>query len=68
MPIDHWFLYRAIFLMAGIFVLGSIILSVYVSPLFLLFTGFVGGMLIIFSLTGFCPMAILFSKLGLKDK
>ncbi|MCK8058525.1 MULTISPECIES: DUF2892 domain-containing protein [unclassified Fusibacter] len=46
-------------LIAGIFVLGSVILSVTVSQYFLYFTGLVGTMLIISATTGFCPMELI---------
>lgn len=68
LPTNKWFLERAVFLVAGIFVLSSVLLGVYVSAYFLFFTGFVGGMMINFSLTGFCPMAILLNKLGIREK
>lgn len=41
---------------AGLFVLGSLALGVWVNPVWLLFTAFVGLNLFQSSLTGFCPL------------
>jgi uncharacterized membrane-anchored protein len=57
---------RAMFRFAGIMVLLSVVLTVYVSPLFVWFTVFIGANLLQSSFTGFCPAAIVFRKLGLK--
>ncbi|WP_458413758.1 DUF2892 domain-containing protein [Schinkia sp. CFF1] len=54
-------------LVAGLFVLASVLLSLLVSTNWLYFTGFVGAMLIISSLTGFCPMALLLKAIGIKE-
>lgn len=63
---NGWSVERAVFLGAGVFVLGSVIFGFTISGYWFYFTAFVGGMLINFSLTGWCPMAILFDKLGLE--
>lgn len=68
MPTDRWFLERVIYLVAGVFVLGSVLLGAYVSAYFYLFTGFVGLMMINFALTGYCPMAIFLKNLNIKEK
>lgn len=68
MPTDRWFLERVIYLVAGIFVSASVALGVYVSPYFLLFTAFVGLMLINFAITGYCPMAIFLRNLEIREK
>jgi hypothetical protein len=65
---DSWFLERVVFLMAGIFILGSVILGFTVSQNFFYFTGLVGFMQLFFSVTGLCPMAILLDKAGIKGK
>lgn len=57
-----------IHLLAGIFVLGSVLLSIFVNSNWLFFTGFVGFMLIIASLTGFCPMAFILKAIGVKEE
>lgn len=55
---------RAVLMFAGLMVLLSLALSHYVSPWFYLLTAFVGLNLIQASITGFCPAAMVFRKLG----
>ncbi len=57
---------RIVFAVAGAFVLISVILGYYVSPWFLLFTGFVGLNLFQSAFTGFCPLASILKKIGQK--
>lgn len=54
------------FMFAGGMVLLSVVLTVFVSPLFMWLTVFVGANLMQSSITGFCPAAIIFKKLGAK--
>ena len=56
---------RAIFAFAGVMILLSVALVHFVSPWWLLLTAFVGLNLLQSSVTGFCPAAIVFRKLGL---
>lgn len=56
---------RAVFAFAGVMVLLSLALAHFVSPLWLWFTAFVGLNLLQSSITGFCPAAIVFRKLGI---
>jgi hypothetical protein len=58
---------RAVMAFAGIMILASVLLSVYVSPYWLALTAFVGLNLLQASITGFCPAAMIFSKLGLRS-
>ena len=51
---------------AGFMVLLSVVLTAVVSPLFMWFTVFIGVNLIQSSITGFCPAATIFRKLGLR--
>jgi hypothetical protein len=55
---------RAVLMFAGLMVLLSLALGYYVSPWFYLLTVFVGLNLIQASITGFCPAAMVFRKLG----
>ncbi|MBN8968330.1 MAG: DUF2892 domain-containing protein [Rhizobiales bacterium] len=55
---------RAVMMFAGFMVLLSLALGHYVSPWFYLLTVFVGLNLIQASITGFCPAAMVFRKLG----
>ena len=57
---------RSVMLFAGIMVLVSVALTVWVSPLWMWFTVFIGANLIQASFTGFCPAAIIFRKLGVR--
>lgn len=57
---------RSVLAFAGAMVLLSVALTVWVSPLFVWFTVFIGLNLLQSSLTGFCPAAMLFRKLGIK--
>lgn len=58
---------RSVLLFAGIMVLLSVVLTAYVSPYFVWFTVFIGVNLIQSSFTGFCPAAMLFKALGVKE-
>ncbi|SET18401.1 MULTISPECIES: DUF2892 domain-containing protein [Marinobacter] len=55
-------------LMAGVFVLISILLAHYVSPWWLLFTGFIALNLIQSAFTKWCPAMAILKKLGLKEE
>lgn len=57
---------RSVMLFAGCMVLLSVLLTAYVSPLFVWFTVFIGLNLIQSSFTGFCPAAIVFKKMGIR--
>lgn len=62
-----WYLERAIWLIAGLMTLLSLALTYLFSPYWLILTALVGVNLIVFSLTGFCVMANVLVKLGLKS-
>ncbi|MFN4128456.1 MAG: DUF2892 domain-containing protein [Paracoccaceae bacterium] len=57
---------RSVLLFAGVMVLLSVALTLWVSQWFMLFTVFIGVNLIQSSFTGFCPAAMLFRVLGAK--
>lgn len=63
---DKWYLERLVWLIAGIIVLTSTLLGVYTSKYWFILTGLAGFNMIIFSLTGFCPMAVILNKAGIK--
>jgi len=48
---------------AGIFVMGSVALGVWVNPAWFYFTAFVGFNLVQSSLTGFCPLERVLGRL-----
>ena len=56
----------AVLRFAGVMVLLSVVLTVWVSPLFVWFTVFIGLNLIQSSVTGFCPAASVFRMFGVK--
>ena len=58
---------RGIFMFAGIMILVSLALGYFVSDYWYLLTAFVGVNLIQSSITGFCPAAAVFKKLGMKS-
>ncbi len=58
---------RAVLAFAGVMILLSLALTHFVSPWFWLFTAFIGLNLLQSSLTGFCPAAIVFRKLGVSS-
>ena len=57
---------RAVLVFAGIMVLLSVVLTWTVSAWFLWFTVFIGVNMLQASVTGFCPAAIVFRKLGVR--
>ncbi|APH71998.1 YgaP family membrane protein [Aquibium oceanicum] len=57
---------RSVLAFAGFMVLLSVALTVWVSPLFVWFTVFIGLNLLQSSFTGFCPAAALFKRFGVK--
>ena len=57
---------RAVLAVAGSFILVSLLLAHFHSENWLWFTAFVGANLLQSAFTGFCPMAILLKKLGVK--
>lgn len=57
---------RSVLAFAGAMVLLSVALTLWVSPLFVWFTVFVGLNLLQSSITGFCPAATVFRRLGVK--
>jgi len=57
---------RLVIAIAGSFILISLLLAHYHSELWLWFTAFVGANLLQSAFTGFCPMARILEKLGVK--
>ena len=58
---------RMVFAVAGAFIIASVALGIWVHPNWLYFTNFIGLMLFQSAFTKFCPMDILFRKLGIKS-
>jgi hypothetical protein len=57
---------KLVFRIAGSFILISLLLSQVHSPYWLLFTAFVGANMLQSSFTGFCLMATILKKIGIK--
>jgi Protein of unknown function (DUF2892) len=57
---------RIVLAFAGTVVLASLALGIYVSPNWFWLTAFVGANLFQSSFTGFCPLAAILKKLGVK--
>lgn len=57
---------RIVMAFAGAMVLISLFLSWVHSPYWLFFTAFVGANLLQASFTGFCPLAIILKKIGIR--
>ena len=57
---------KAVMAFAGTVVLAGLALAQWVSPWWLLLTAFAGLNMIQASITGFCPAAMAFKRLGVK--
>jgi len=62
MTIERW-----VMAVAGFFILISVNLAVFYSINWLWFTGFVGLNLLQAAFTGFCPLAVILKKFGVKS-
>lgn len=58
---------KAVLAFAGLMVLVSVALAYLVSPWWLLLTAFAGLNMLQASVTGFCPAAMIFKKLGFRS-
>ena len=58
---------RAVLAFAGSVVIVSLVLAHFISPWWLLLTLFVGLNLLQASFTGFCPLAMILRRLGVKS-
>ena len=57
---------RSVLAFAGVMILVSLALTLWVSPYWLWFTAFIGANLIQSSFTGFCPAASIFRLFGIR--
>jgi hypothetical protein len=64
--IGYWHIPRAIYLIGGLFIVVSVLLALFIDNRWLYFTLFVGTLFMSFALTGYCPMALILDKLGLR--
>ncbi|RMD71026.1 MAG: DUF2892 domain-containing protein [Gammaproteobacteria bacterium] len=58
---------RLVRIVAGSFILLSLLLSVYHSPYWLWFTAFVGFNLLQSGFTQFCPLELILKKMGIRS-
>lgn len=58
---------RIVHAVAGIFILASVLLSVFVNQNWLWFTAFVGANLLQSSFTNWCLMSDILARFGVKD-
>ncbi|HPF74765.1 MAG: DUF2892 domain-containing protein [Rhodanobacteraceae bacterium] len=56
---------RAVIRFAGFMVMLSVVLTLFVSPWFWVFTAFIGLNLFQYSFTGFCPAAMVMKRMGI---
>jgi hypothetical protein len=57
---------RVVLAVAGLFIIVSVVLGHYHHPYWLFFTVFVGANLFQSAFTGFCPLAIILKKMGVR--
>lgn len=58
---------RAVLAFAGLIVLASLALGYWVSPYWFLLTAFAGVNMFQAAFTGFCPAAMIFKAIGVRD-
>jgi hypothetical protein len=58
---------RFVLAFAGLMILVSLLLGVYVSHYWFWFTAFVGANLFQSAFTGFCPVALVLRRMGVKS-
>jgi hypothetical protein len=65
---QRWTMERVIRVMAGTLVLGGSALGFFVAPAWLLLPALVAVNLLVFSVTGFCPAAVVMHRLGVPER
>src|ERR1017187_3509855 len=67
-PTNQWYIERAVWLIAGIVLLTSTALALFVQPLFILGVTAAGLVSISVAFTGFCPVGNVLHQFGLPNK
>jgi hypothetical protein len=67
-PIDRWYIERAVWLIAGIVLLTSTTLAWLVDPRFIAVVAITGMTSVWVAFTGFCPVGNLLYKVGLRGR
>ena len=57
---------RIVLAFAGLMILVSLLLGLYVNPYWFWFTAFVGANLFQAAFTGFCPLALILKRVGVR--
>jgi hypothetical protein len=57
---------RFVLAFAGLMILLSLLLGIFVSPYWFWFTAFVGANLFQSAFTGFCPLALILKRMGVR--
>lgn len=65
---ERWTVERIIRAMAGVLSFTGVVLSATASLWWLILPGLVGANLVVFSVTGFCPMAVALAKAGIPTR
>lgn len=63
---QKWYLERIVWLIAGTVVLTSVLLGIFIHHYWFILTCLAGINMIIFSFTGFCPMAVILNRFGIQ--
>jgi hypothetical protein len=63
---NHMSIDRIVLAFAGLMILVSLLLGLYVSPNWYWLTAFVGANLLQSAFSGFCPLALVLRKLGVQ--
>ena len=64
--VGYWHIPRSVYFIGGLFIFGAILLAMFVNEKWLYFALFVSFLFMSFALTGYCPMALILDKLGLR--
>jgi len=65
---SKWYIERIVWLVAGSVVLSGTLLGYFLNKLFFIFPVLAGTNMVIFSLTGFCLLAVILEKFGVKSQ
>ena len=66
-PTDHWYIERTVWLVAGVVLLAGTALALWVDPFWVLLVVATGAASITVSLTGYCVVGNVLSRLGFKS-
>lgn len=65
---DSWYLERILVIVAGIFILSSVVLSLILNPYWLILAVYVGISEVMYGFTGFCLTSNILYALGAKPR